>query len=435
MTALYLSHPYIRSVFMMILYLLTLVQIGCVMVSVRRKRRYLLKYLIPVFLFTYSEIVLLRYINEQMVLSGNLPVSKGWNLVFSLPQEVMGLVIALLCVATYYFYDALRKDDRNSLNSFSIKESIDNLPTGLCFSSPGGRVLLTNHRMITLCHKMTGDDLQDAGAFWNLLKSGTVSEGITCISPESSPVYGFPDGTIWSFERKQLHTEDRQVIQITASDITQLYQLSEKLKKNNADLEQMNGRLRRYGENMVSFVRNREILEAKMRIHNEFGQTLLASRTYLVNGAAAPDSADILKRWNYVVALLKKECEPEDSINNWNSFVNAAVSAGVRINLKGELPKTEAMIRLLITAATEALTNAVRHAGADELTIQISHINETLEILFTNNGRKPSGEITPGGGLGSLRQRLEEAGGALRIESQPRFALYITLPTGGKERK
>ncbi len=54
-----------------------------------------------------------------------------------------------------------------TLNRLAIKESFDNLPTGLCFSRPEGFVLLANRKMEQLCFELTGEDFQDAGISGN----------------------------------------------------------------------------------------------------------------------------------------------------------------------------------------------------------------------------------------------------------------------------
>lgn len=56
---------------------------------------------------------------------------------------------------------------RTTLNRLAIKESFDNLPTGLCFSRPEGFVLLANRKMEQLCFELTGEDLQEPGISGN----------------------------------------------------------------------------------------------------------------------------------------------------------------------------------------------------------------------------------------------------------------------------
>ena len=56
-----------------------------------------------------------------------------------------------------------------------------------------------------------------------------------------------------------------------------------------------------------------------------------------------------------------------------------------------------------------------------------------MAYIFTNNGKKPEFIVTEGGGLGSLRIRLEEVGGSMNIFTKPEFVLAVTLPEKGRE--
>ena len=46
------------------------------------------------------------------------------------------------------------------INGFSVKEGLDNLPSGICFADRNGTVILCNRQMYRLCRQMTGTDLQ-----------------------------------------------------------------------------------------------------------------------------------------------------------------------------------------------------------------------------------------------------------------------------------
>ena len=76
----------------------------------------------------------------------------------------------------------------------------------------------------------------------------------------------------------------------------------------------------------------------------------------------------------------------------------------------------------------ECTTNVVRHAGGSEMTVRIQSDERCVTAHITNNGAPPAGDITEGGGLSGLRRRVESAGGTMRLESRPSFALTITLP-------
>jgi signal transduction histidine kinase len=67
--------------------------------------------------------------------------------------------------------------------------------------------------------------------------------------------------------------------------------------------------------------------------------------------------------------------------------------------------------------ATEALTNAARHAGASGVSIQLRR-NGALEVEVTDDGRADA-PWTPGVGLTSMHERVAEVGGELEVGPRP----------------
>ena len=61
--------------------------------------------------------------------------------------------------------------------------------------------------------------------------------------------------------------------------------------------------------------------------------------------------------------------------------------------------------------ASEALTNAVRHAGARRCDITLT-ADEALTVEVTDDGRGLPDDPIPGIGLSSMRERAEELGGS-----------------------
>lgn len=50
---------------------------------------------------------------------------------------------------------------RKSISFWSVKETIDNVPCGVCVSDPLGRIVLSNKKMRELGRKLTGEALQN----------------------------------------------------------------------------------------------------------------------------------------------------------------------------------------------------------------------------------------------------------------------------------
>ena len=81
-----------------------------------------------------------------------------------------------------------------------------------------------------------------------------------------------------------------------------------------------------------------------------------------------------------------------------------------------------------ILTIREALTNAVKHAGADKLTISVSENNGRYDVEIRNNGRAVNPPIQEGGGLSSLRKRLEQDGATMSYRYNGAVTLVLTIP-------
>ena len=234
-----------------------------------------------------------------------------------------------------------------------------------------------------------------------------------------NPCYRLADGSVWRFSRENLPS----FVQITASDITQVYAVNNSLQEKNKDLKALNMRLREYGENIVELTRSRERLETKTRIHGELGQVLLATRRYLLDTTIdAP-----VDLWKKNIAILRKEAKVEPNEQPLEMLSRIADATGIRINVSGEMPTDEKVQKLFIESSAEALTNAVSHAGAKTLEIILIETESSYSITFKNDGVKPTKSIVEGGGLTNLRRKVEEQFGTMEISIEPEFSLNVTV--------
>ena len=343
------------------------------------------------------------------------------------PAVFVILLWAAMAVFLVYAVIWEMKLRSNMVTRSAVKESIDHLDTGLCFFAENGRVMLVNHRMNQLCHTILGQDLQNAALMWDALCDGDVQPGITRLPGNDRPGFLLPDGTVWTFSREDL----QGVFQITAADTTQLHSLAEEIKQKNTALEALNRRLVQYEENVEELTRSKERLETKAKIHNELGQALLVSCSYLLRGEEeTPIPVD---SWKHSIALLRQEAEDGSEQASVQMLVQTAKAFGIAVQINGQKPLHKPTEELFLEAAAEALTNAVRHAGARMLYIHFSETNTHYQVAFQNDGKLPEGEIRLGGGLGSLRRKVERTGGAVDIGSRPVYTLTITIPKNGGE--
>ncbi len=320
----------------------------------------------------------------------------------------------------------------------SIREGADSLPMGLCFSRPSGQPFLVNRKMENLSHSLCGTALQNAEQFWETISHGDLTTGAQRSQlPNGSVLIQLNEG-VWSFERQIIHVGSEEVVQLTATDTTDLHLLRAKLNRQNDALQRINTRLVSYGENVEVLAKSRERLAMKIQIHDSIGQNLMRTRYYLtqeLDSSHIHNMEHILQKWHHTIAFLRGESSIEKHSDALKHLVEAGKSAGVEVMIEGELPSDSDLTELIAAAGAEALTNAVRHAGATRLILHVSCTFTSCTAVFSNDGRVPSADFREGGGLQGLRHRIEDRGGTMSIQVDPRFILTVSLPVEGKEDK
>ena len=314
------------------------------------------------------------------------------------------------------------------LLSLSVKEAFDNLPSGVCFFNNNGIITLCNRRMYSLFFALTGKDLQSLPELQEVL-DGNIDESL-----RDNDVYLPGDGSAWRFSKEQITARDASTYtQVTASDVTKLYRTQKELERDNKKLEEDGERIRILSSEIISLIREEEILNMKMRVHDDIGRSVIATRRFLQQGK--PMEELDLSVWKNAVRLLKHDNEKSDGQDAVAELLNAAYGIGIKVIIDGEFPENAAAKEILITAARECMTNAVRHAGAKELYVSLSCNDGTASVSVTNDGALPDGEIVEGGGLASLRIRVRNSGGTMKVETSPRFELTVSVPVGSERTK
>ena len=112
-------------------------------------------------------------------------------------------------------------------------------------------------------------------------------------------------------------------------------------------------------------------------------------------------------------------------------LIRAAELIGCKLIFNGGLPSDSRYRVLLCAAVREALNNAVSHANAEIVTVEITETEGIKRAEIYSNGNIYPESITEGTGLRSLRKRLGSAGILLGIECGERgVVLDLAFPKG-----
>ena len=90
-------------------------------------------------------------------------------------------------------------------------------------------------------------------------------------------------------------------------------------------------------------------------------------------------------------------------------------------------PLPAAVELALYRIATEALTNAVRHAEARRCRVELRAIGEEAVLEIADDGPGLSADATAGVGLRSMRERAAELGGRVELETPAGGGLTVRV--------
>lgn len=398
------------------------------------------------FLFLSVQILFLQAVSDVTVVMTT--EKKGTLLAHVAGHEPAGLVLSVLAVSVLtgiFQWLFLYKKSRDVITTRSIKESIDLLPDGVCFSTDRGMPILMNSRMRQLCTEFTGEGLMDTEKFWRDLRNGNVRKGIRPLKQREAAFID-TNGQVWDFRRSRLSYGGEKVTEISAVNITTQYHLHKELVARYERLNDVNSRLHHFSEEVEKVTREKEILAAKIKLHDEIGRSLLILRSYLTETPEKSiqtetpeksaqtekrDRSRLLPLWQYIVTSMQEGTILKEREDSLLLLKKEAADFNVDIFLEGLLPANPSVRNVIFAAVRECAGNTAKHARGDRLFITIHDTVENTEVFITNNGNTPGGSIHETGGLKNLRKMVEERGGSMQIKSSPVFVLHLCFPERG----
>lgn len=348
------------------------------------------------------------------VYNGKTPF--GAEIPFILP---LFFALAVFAYSAFGFVKE-RKAHKDMLSPTSVKEALDNLKSGVCFSDSEGRIILINHAMSELYEFLTGSYPQ---------RLFELSEAIEGTERLSEDLYRLPDLRVIRIKKTALAQPGLEgVTQLSVFDVTELFGVNEKLSEENEELRKTNEELKKMYERIADRIREEETLNLRIKIHDEIGTSLIAINELIKNDSSQNIDESLSELQNAVSFLTGVN---ETQAETLESVKHKAEKMKVRLVTSGTPPEDSEQYRLCVLAAGECLTNCVKHACADTLFIDFKNIDGLITVRYTNNGDVPRAPINEGGGLSSLRRSVEKSGGIMKVEAAPEFSLELILKKGG----
>jgi signal transduction histidine kinase len=135
---------------------------------------------------------------------------------------------------------------------------------------------------------------------------------------------------------------------------------------------------------------------------------------------------ELLAELRSVVSTMRED-SPLDLSRALRTLVTGVLHPRVHLDIQDDLRLEAALAHTIFRCVQEALTNAIRHAGAQNVYLAVATEGETVTVTAKDDGRgvAEAARLHVGHGLSGLRERIEGMGGSVEIEAQPGAGLTL----------
>lgn len=196
---------------------------------------------------------------------------------------------------------------------------------------------------------------------------------------------------------------------------------------------------------IATTVRDAERLRISRELHDAWGHelTALGLQLEIASHVTEPGRAkdhviqakglarDLLGKVRDVVSTLR-EAERCDLKEALEALAQRVPTPAVHVDVSPGVRVSPDQAHALMRCAQEAVTNAVRHAQASNLWLEVTSDGEGVRLVARDDGSARPSASMPGSGLVGMRERLEHLGGklAVRMGGDCGFTIDAWLPAG-----
>ena len=213
-------------------------------------------------------------------------------------------------------------------------------------------------------------------------------------------------------------------------------------------LAQTNRELRSAQAIIANTARNAERLRISRDLHDAWGHelTALGLQLEIASHVTEPGRAkdhvmqakglarDLLANVRDVVATLREDerCDLKVALEALAQSVPTPV---IHVDIAPGVRVRPDQAHALMRCAQEAVTNAVRHAQASNLWLQVTLDGEGVRLVARDDGSARPTTSSPGSGLLGMRERVESLGGRLAVRTEADFGFTVEawLPSGAPQ--
>ena len=313
---------------------------------------------------------------------------------------LLGIIYEIISLIYMYF----RYYKKETITDFSIKKVIDECEFGILVLK-GKKAKLINNKMYEILDKLN-------------IKKDYVTNIIIQSIDQLDKNYC-------------VRVEDKYYVfvinnnEIITFDITEVYELHQKLNEQNKKLKENNKEILSSINNIEKLEKEKNLLKLKNKYHDILGQNLSILQQYLNKENITQENFEEIK---FMIQKMFIDIEDTDDTNaNLENLIKIHKKNGTDIIIDGKLPQNKETAKVFFEIIREATTNAIRHAGSSKVFVNIKETLEETYMIITNDGRKPNEFITENQGIKDMRRKVKKLRGMFYISTVPEFSVNISI--------
>lgn len=313
---------------------------------------------------------------------------------------LLGIIYEIISLIYMYF----RYYKKETITDFSIKKVIDECEFGILVLK-GKKAKLINNKMYEILDKLN-------------IKKDYVTNIIIQSIDQLDKNYC-------------VRVEDKYYVfvinnnEIITFDITEVYELHQKLNEQNKKLKENNKEILSSINNIEKLEKEKNLLKLKNKYHDILGQNLSILQQYLNKENITQENFEEIK---FMIQKMFIDIEDTDDTNaNLENLIKIHKKNGTDIIIDGKLPQNKETAKVFFEIIREATTNAIRHAGSSKVFVNIKETLKETYMIITNDGRKPNEFITENQGIKDMRRKVKKLGGMFYISTVPEFSVNISI--------
>lgn len=321
------------------------------------------------------------------------------------------IIVLILLIRNVYTLTALY----NKPYILSLSTIFDALPNAILIFNKKGKILLINKSMTTLMTTLSINAKE--------LINFKIENAVLLMSYDNVHIYRLKNNEVWKFIIEKI-PQLSGTSQLTATDISDNWELIEKLKFDNELLAEKSNQIKNTLENIKQISRVEEELETKIRIHDNLGQKI----TFLLHNLRQGRSIDY-ESLTSISSILESTIRGKQELDvesEYRLLKNALMNMDIALNMHGNFPKNEKLAKIYMDIINEATSNAIRHGFSKQIDIEFTEENNISRLKIINTGFSNK-EFSEGSGIKSMRKKIMKLNGEFNITISP-FCINIKVP-------